>query len=221
VIRKALLIFCITQLGLSMAQAAPTTRPASFSDLYSILNTRNIFSRSRSSGSSTYSSYRYTYSTREAARAQQAHVLTGIVQESNGQYMAFIEDTRSGETNKFKVGDKLAEGKLSKIGFDFIEFEGNGTTTHLEVGMNLVGTRVIPAYTPEIPTTAPAAPIAPTTAPVMVIGPDGQLIQLPPNVEAATPSPTGLAPATPSAPSPSGNSVEERLKQARLRELQK
>jgi len=184
------------------ASAAPTSRPARFEDSYSLLLSRNIFSRSRSSGYVPSNSSRYTWRSRDAYRAQQAHVLTGLV-EQEGNYVAFIEDTRSGETKRFRKGDTLAEGKISKIGFDFLEFEGNGAANHIEIGMNLDGVRVVTMTPPEAsPTTSP------TTAPTLD----------------ASGAPVPLQPGTPSPASSSGsgsNDVLERLRQNRLRELQK
>jgi hypothetical protein len=109
-----------------------------YREQYGLIVERNIFARDRSVRS------RLTGPTTRAApaRPEQSLVLTGVVRLELGggeedEYLVFIEDVRVGTTQKFRVGDKIAQGIVRSIGFDSIEYEGNGRIVKVEIGNNL------------------------------------------------------------------------------------
>jgi hypothetical protein len=132
-------------LAAAMRSAAtrPTTGPllprvGSFRDTYQVVVDRNMFTRTHYIRSSDSSEAR-RLSEQERAQRRQILVLTGVVEEAR-QYIAFIENTRTGETERHAAGDSLVQGKVVKIDFDSIVYDnGNGQPIRIEVGMNLDG----------------------------------------------------------------------------------
>jgi hypothetical protein len=55
---------------------------------------------------------------------------------------AFLEDENSGEISPVQVGDQIAQGKISAITLDQLEYQSGGRTLHLSVGDNLSGERM-------------------------------------------------------------------------------
>ncbi len=53
-------------------------------------------------------------------------MLTGVVEEGQ-QLVAFIENTRTSDTERHAAGDSLVQGKVLKVDFDAIMYDnGNG-----------------------------------------------------------------------------------------------
>ena len=142
-----------------LSTAAPTTAPTplirpagSFSQEYQLLTRRNIFDQNR----------RYVSPTLVQVQTpgQETLTLTGLVLE-NGQYAAFIEDSRGAATTKYHVGDTVDGGKITAAGMDYIMFTAGTRTIRVDLGRTLAGTS---------PTTTTSA----TTVPV---GPGGDMLE--------------------------------------------
>ena len=65
-------------------------------------------------------------------------VLTGVVFE-DGDYRAFIEDTKAGKVLRTSVGDSIARGKITMIDIDTVVYESEGKSTMINVGTTLAG----------------------------------------------------------------------------------
>jgi hypothetical protein len=52
---------------------------------------------------------------------------------------AFLEDSNSGDVSPVRVGDKIAQGTITAITLDTMEYQSGGQTLHLGVGDNLAG----------------------------------------------------------------------------------
>jgi hypothetical protein len=109
-----------------------------FRDTYQIVVDRNIFTRTHYLRSDSSDARRL--SDLERAQRRQILVLTGVVEEGR-QLVAFIENTRTGETERHAAGDSLVQGKVLKIDFDAILYDNaaGGQPIRVEVGMNLDG----------------------------------------------------------------------------------
>ncbi len=88
-----------------------------FRDTYQIVVDRNIFTRTHYSRSNSDDARRLSEQERQQRR--QILVLTGVVEEGQ-QLVAFIENTRTGETERHAAGDSLVQGKVLKMDFDSI-----------------------------------------------------------------------------------------------------
>lgn len=152
----AIVIFLLLMCSRTPAAAtAPTPlvhHPASFTDAYQLLVERNIFDRNRrvyhpSARASTSST-----------GVQNPFTLTGLVRE-HGTYSAFIEDSRSGTTTKYELGDSVGGGKISAVGLDHIDFTQDGRTMSIALGQTLAGT------TPGPTEMAGSSGASPTTGP--------------------------------------------------------
>ena len=132
-------------------QPAPDAEPG---ERYRVLVERNIFSRSRRAPQGPPA----PVATRPAGVAvddtDQYLVLTGA---SKGDIeIAFIEDTRTGQTTRLRTGDAVGKGKIVTITLRNIEYEREGQIAKIEIGSNLTGSTVsaMPAATG--PSTQPA-----------------------------------------------------------------
>ncbi len=67
-------------------------------------------------------------------------VLKGIVQE-DGAFIAFLEDTQSGQILRVHKGDKAVRGVITDMGLDSIEYKFADHTTIVTMGFNLEGGR--------------------------------------------------------------------------------
>jgi len=94
-------------------------------------------------------------------------VLTGVAQRDRG--IAFIEDTRTGQTARVRTGDAIGKGKVVKITLSHIEYQRDGRIVKIEIGSNLAGSTVSNMPVTTSPATEPAAAIdgngPPSTAP--------------------------------------------------------
>ena len=59
--------------------------------------------------------------------------------KSDGEWMALIEDTRAGRIVKVYVGDALAQGHVSAISLDTLDYDVAGRTRLILLGQNLDG----------------------------------------------------------------------------------
>jgi len=71
-------------------------------------------------------------------------VLTGVVQQGE-ELIAFLEDIQTGTTSRARVGDAVANGRLTKITLDYVEYESDGQTARIEIGKDLGGSISAPA----------------------------------------------------------------------------
>jgi hypothetical protein len=112
--------------------------------------------------------------------------------DANGQLVAFVENTGMNQITRYHLGDPVgqgAQGKISAITLDSIDYQAGARVTHVNLGQNLNGQDV------QILTTQPvAAGMTPTTGPAGTTQP-------------ATPGGAGT------------DSVIERLRRRRMQEL--
>ncbi len=138
--RQILLLFA-SLVAMTVFAASPTSEnPGSAASLddYRVLWERNIFVRNRSRRRKPR-----PVATRPVVAVvvdtDERFVLTGAVQMGR-VWVAFIEDTSSGETIRARAGDSTGSGKLVKITLDYVDYERNGSTVRIEVGGTLAGT---------------------------------------------------------------------------------
>lgn len=135
-------------------------------DDYSILETRNIFLRDRSVP-------RQRVQTPAAPRPapprpERDIVLTGVVRR-DGEYVAFFENRRTGETSRLQVGDPLLQGRIAGIALDHVMYETDSRSAQVGLGMDLDGAASSAAASATAPTPASTAgagtPAAPSATP--------------------------------------------------------
>jgi hypothetical protein len=125
--------------GAPAAAPAPVKMPAPESfDRYQVLLTNNIFVRDHA---------RYapkgTGPVGPPLTPEEATALRGVVRQgegANATYFVFLEDVRTQETTKMRVGDPVCAGKLVNPTLDSVDYLKNGVAKRIEVGQNLTGT---------------------------------------------------------------------------------
>ncbi len=131
-----ILVFVLLFLAdVSFALSAEQGDDAQFWDNYRVLVEQNIFSRQRGRALRKDDS---KPKERPAPALESYFVLKGIVRQ-NAEYVAFLEDTRMGETVRARVGDSIARGRLKSLTLDNIEFEMDANTIKIEIGDSLQG----------------------------------------------------------------------------------
>jgi hypothetical protein len=128
--------------GSRSATAAPATQESD-RDRYAVLTNQNIFLKDRRSGRRDRTSTSTTSGPVDPlhdirATPEASLVLTGVVFE-DGDYRAFIEDTKEGKVLRLSVGDSIARGKITMIDIDTAVYESNGKSTIINVGTTLTG----------------------------------------------------------------------------------
>lgn len=73
-----------------------------------------------------------------APNNDQRIVLTGIAKRGS-EYVAFLENTGTGETIRVQVGGAVGKGKLTAITLNGVDYECGGKVTRIEVGYSLSG----------------------------------------------------------------------------------
>jgi hypothetical protein len=127
-------------------------------DHYKVLSEHNIFARNRRPTSRPTQSSRPD---RPPPKPETAFILTGCVIENDNKYVALVENAQTGVTLKVSPGDSVATGKVTAIGFDFLEYETSGQKTKVEIGHNFTGSVASLADVIAAPSTT-----GPTTGPV-------------------------------------------------------
>src|SRR5215212_497728 len=127
-------------------------------DHYKVLSDHNIFTKNRRPPSTQRS--RDPRFDRPPSKPEMAFVLTGCFIEDQNKYAAFVENVQTGVTLKVSPGDSIASGKVTAIGFDYLEYESGGQKTRIEIGHNFTGSVASLAEVIAAPTTGP------TTGPV-------------------------------------------------------
>jgi hypothetical protein len=118
-------------------EADDTPRPPDMMGDYLILTTRSIFYRGRFVPPDE--------TPRQDTPLRQAEdelVFCGVFDASSGAGTvptAFLEDSDSGQVSPVRVGDQIAQGKITAINLDELEYQSAGVTRHLSVGENLAG----------------------------------------------------------------------------------
>lgn len=149
---------------------------------YRVLLTRSIFARDGLSairagafGTPTLANSRIganaqspeTAASRAAAAAEAKFALRGVF-NTDGSYIALMEDPVSHATRGVPEGGALAGGQVSHITLAGFEFHSHGKTIRVAVGQNVMGEVVAP------PATKPAGPPGPQGPPGPNMGPPGQ-----------------------------------------------
>lgn len=163
--------------------------PDALQSEYGVLLDNNIFLRNRGRQPSPPTS-------RPAApplTREQTLILTGIVLEE-GQFRAYFEDTRSNSIVRVAEGDEIANGTIDQIMIDAVAYETADGLRWIDIGHDL---------TASIPQAQALGYSAGSST-----SPDGST------------QPTTGSDGAPSAPSdPAVLSIEERLRQRRLRSI--
>lgn len=178
------------------APAAATTPVQPSFDRYQVLLSNNIFVRDRQ----RWERFRPGHSG-PPLTPEEATALRGVVRQGEGAkavYFVFLEDVRTQQTTKMRVGDPVCAGMLANPTLDSVDYLKNGVAKRIEVGENLTGK--------EAAAPAPAQP-----------GPEdnGNAPALQPVVRGA-----GASPASASSPL-SPERILEQMRQKRLKELGK
>ena len=145
--KKYLLILCMAVLlsgpGFTPARGATPRGENGFYQKYGILVERNIFSRNRSRKADKRDENPKTIVQRSA---HEEFILRGISRWSK-EYVAFLENTRDGQTKMYRIGDSVAEGKIKNITLDYVEFEIKKNVKKVEIGKNMQGEIYTPSVT--------------------------------------------------------------------------
>jgi len=154
-------------------------------------------------------------------------VLTGTAL-CGAEFVAFFENTRTGDTIRARAGGAVGAGKLNAVTLDGVEYEADGKTTRIEIGFSLAGE---PGSLPSRRTSATATsesaspPAESEAKPETETGAtDGQVT---PKQEATAP-PDGTPDATPKASTSPGGAgdadvadILQRMRQRREEESKK
>jgi len=102
---------------------------------YEVILERNMFSRQRG-----FAQQRGDEPGQVAAvpNPESYLLLKGVVQE-NGQFIAFLEDTRSNSVLRLQEGAKVARGVIKSLTLDSIEYEFGKRTITVRIGQDLEG----------------------------------------------------------------------------------
>jgi len=204
-----LLLAAWTAATLTAASPQAATRQGRSWGDYRILVERNMFRRDRRVRSyrtpTTRPRRQYTYDSDESI------VLRGIARH-DGRFVAFFEDTRTGEIIRVRAGQAVGKGKVQRMTLDEVEYARSGAARQVSIGRSLAGTAAA-LFTPPPTPAWPTGPLSGTTAPAT--RPAGL---------AATTAPT--APAGPQAsPKPAAASdisdILERMRRRREQELRR
>lgn len=147
----AMVLAVAISVGTQGASAPPVLlprRPVSFAQSFRLLLVRNIFDASRTTDRGTYRSS----TTTTTFQPQSTLTLTGLVYEA-GAYSAFVEDSRSNVTTKYRIGDRVGSGQITAAGMDYIDLNVRGRMLHIYLGQTLSGSN--PGATTN-PTTEPS-----------------------------------------------------------------
>jgi len=125
---------------------------------FEIIVTRNMFSKSRSEARPAPRA-----ATRETRPREGRYIfLRGVAAGAKG-YEAFLEDVRTGETRRYKVGDTLAEGRIQQITLMHVEYVKDRTVSKVEIGQAIaeLGTSTSASATGDSLSSEPtAAPVS-------------------------------------------------------------
>lgn len=118
------------------SEVSGPSNPSDSWDTYKIVVERNIFSRQR--GPRVERSIRQVPVAPPAPDPESYVILKGIVQE-DGEFIAFLEDTQTGQILRVRRGDGVVRGKIKALTLDSLEYERDGRTTTVAMGYDLQG----------------------------------------------------------------------------------
>ncbi len=117
---------------LSVESAAPAAGRGRAWEEYRVLIERNMFSRDRGTAD--------TRPERTVVRAEPAPeryvLLRGVVQRG-GEFVAVLEDMRSGELIRARAGDQIVRGRVSEVHLGGVRYVRGDTEVGVSVGENL------------------------------------------------------------------------------------
>jgi hypothetical protein len=99
---------------------------------FDVLVERNMFSRQRGAASKSRSGQEVV------PPPEHFVVLTGLVRQ-NGEYFAFLEDSKKGTVTRVHAGDAVLDGRVSSVALDAIEYTKESGTLKVKLGQNLEG----------------------------------------------------------------------------------
>jgi len=128
-----------------------------FMSHYGLILERNIFTRDR--GRREPEPSRAERNVPPPPPVQKSYVLTGISRWGE-EYIAFVENTRYGDTQMYRLGNTVADMKIKHITLDAIELEKDTQTITIQIGSDLTGGARTSSFTMQelIDRTAEAAP---------------------------------------------------------------
>ena len=203
----------------------PGAQPARLED-YRVLSERNLFLRNRARPPSSRPA---PIAAPAADTGDSRIVLTGIIQQGE-DYVAFLEDTRTGKTTTLQVGAPVGRGQLTTITMDAVHYTCAGNTTKIAIGSTLAGTAAsLPkpaAPTSTAATAPPAAPAAPMPATATAATGAAPAAASPaPATDASAQTQAAPPPGTAAPPGDTKNgsaaAILERMRQRREQELNK
>lgn len=126
---------------------------------YAVIVEKNIFSRNR--WQQAERTARQAQMTRSPTRNPESYlVLRGITRDDEG-FIAFIEDTRTYNMSRVRVGDPVTEGTVKDMSLDHVEFKLNGEARRIEIGMDLGGRAPQATTYTDAPSFGPSRSISP------------------------------------------------------------
>jgi len=114
---------------------------------YKIVTERNIFARNRGPGPALDAAARPAPPPRSA---ESYMVLCGIVRRGT-EFVAFVEDVRTGETQAARVGDTLASARLTSATVNGIKLEFPDGVRTVRIGESLEGSAEAAPLSDELP----------------------------------------------------------------------
>jgi len=131
-----------------------------FMSQYGLILERNIFTRDRGRREPEPSSAERNVP--PPPPVQKSYVLIGISRWGE-EYIAFVENTRYGDTQMYRIGNTVAEMKIKHITLDAIELEKDTKTITIQIGSDLTGGAQTSSFTMQelIDRTEDAAPSTP------------------------------------------------------------
>jgi hypothetical protein len=208
--------------AIASASGNPSGTLAAKWDDYRIIVDRNIFLKNRTMAASAKSPAKRSTAKlpnwpivmMPVYRPEHDIVFVGAIQR-HGEYIAFMENTRTGITFRALVGDSMAEGRVAQIALDSVVYESHGRKVRIEMGHGLDGD--IPSQGPS-PVAASPSDI-PSFPNVLNIAPSAK-IKGPAILPALSPEMT-TTPVVGNTASADERAILERLRQRRQKELKR
>jgi len=127
----------VSAVALLPARGEEPKRPVAW-ERYQTLTNNNIFVKDRRPARSSSVPSGAASPRREGSSTERAMVLTGIVRH-DGEYIAFVEDTRTRATTRVRIGEALGAGRVTAMTLDALDYEKDGAPVRVEVGKNFEG----------------------------------------------------------------------------------
>jgi hypothetical protein len=140
--------------------AIPTPRPMAAD--YVTLTLRSIFFKGRFVAADEG----YSQGTQASPQAREKVLVFDGVSKTDHSFLAYLEDTESGSVRTVKVGDAIAQGKITRITLDTMDYQAPRGVAHLSVGQNLAGEQIYGGS--EEPTSMPSVDLS---------GPNGDILR--------------------------------------------